>query len=113
MKLIGVARASLEELLLDYQDFLRQRRLELWEKNHPQAQEIRKLAYKSNKSYRTYESYIESSSPEVAANAMVCLIHQTHFLLDRQLRHSEKQFLDKGGFTEELYCNRIKAWGRS
>ena len=54
LKLVGVARASLEELLLDYHDFLRQRKLPLWGKNHPQAQRIRKLAYVSNRSYTTY-----------------------------------------------------------
>lgn len=58
LKLVGVARASLEELLLDYQDFLRQRKLPLWNKNHPQAKAIRKLAYEKNRSYRTYRTYI-------------------------------------------------------
>lgn len=52
LKLVGVARASLEELLLDYQDFLRQHRLPLWPKGHQQAQEIRALAYKANRSFR-------------------------------------------------------------
>jgi four helix bundle suffix protein len=106
LKLVGVARASLEELLLDYQDFLRQRKLPLWGKNHSKAQKIRKLAYRSNRSYMTYRTYIESSPPEVAANALICLIHQTNFLLDQQLRQLEKQFLDHGGFTEKLYHAR-------
>lgn len=112
LKLVGVARASLEELLLDYQDFLRQRNLPVWEKNHPQAQKIRRLAYASNKSYMTYRAYIENS-PEVAANAMLCLIHQTNFLLDQQLRQLEKRFLEQGGFTEKLYRTRLKARSRS
>jgi restriction system protein len=103
LKLVGVARASLEELLLDYHDFLRQRNLSLWQKNHPQAQKIRKLAYASNRSYKTY---IEGVPPEVAANALICLIHQTNFLLDQQLRQLEKQFLEQGGFTEKLYRAR-------
>jgi four helix bundle suffix protein len=109
LKLVGVARASLEELLLDYHDFLRQRNLPIWEKNHPQAQQIRKLAYASNRSYMTYKTYIEGSPPEVAANALICLIHQTNFLLDQQLRQLEKQFLDQGGFTEKLYRARQNA----
>ena len=54
LKLIGVARASLEELLLDYEDFLRQRGLMLWDKNHPTAVLVRKLAYEKNRSYSTY-----------------------------------------------------------
>ena len=109
LKLVGVARASLEELLLDYQDFLRQRNLPLWGKNHPKAQKIRKLAYASNRSYMTYKTYIVSAPPEVTANALICLIHQTNFLLDQQLRQLEKQFLDQGGFTEKLYRTRQKA----
>jgi restriction system protein len=106
LKLVGVARASLEELLLDYQDFLRQRKLPLWQKNHPQAQKIRKLAYASNRSYTTYRPYIEGARPEVAANTLICLIHQANFLLDQQLRQLEKQFLEQGGFTEKLYRAR-------
>jgi four helix bundle suffix protein len=109
LKLVGVARASLEELLLDYHDFLRQRHLPLWGKNHPQAQKIRKLAYASNRSYKTYRPYIEGVPPEVAANALICLIHQTNFLLDQQLRQLEKQFLEQGGFTEKLYRTRVRA----
>ena len=108
LKLVGVARASLEELLLDYQDFLRQRKLPLWQKNHPQAQKIRKLAYASHRSYTTYKTYIEGTPPEIAANALICLIHQTNFLLDQQLRQLENQFLEQGGFTEKLYRARHK-----
>jgi four helix bundle suffix protein len=109
LKLVGVARASLEELLLDYQDFLRQRNLPVWGKNHQQAQKTRKLAYTRNRSYTTYRTYIESTTPEVAANTMLCLIHQTNFLLDQQLRQLEKKFLEEGGFTEKLYRTRLRA----
>jgi len=112
LKLVGVARASLEELLLDYQDFLRQRKLPLWEKNHSKAKTIRSLAYASHRSYTTYKSYIEGAPPEVAANALICLIHQTNFLLDQQLRQLEKQFLEQGGFTEKLYRARQNALRR-
>ncbi|MBI4684421.1 MAG: four helix bundle protein [Nitrospirae bacterium] len=109
LKLIGVARASLEELLLDYQDFLRQKGLMLWEKSHPKAQTIRKLAWEKNKSYRTYKTYIEKEIPETAANTIICLIHQANYLLDQQLRQLEKQFLEEGGFTEKLYQSRQQA----
>jgi four helix bundle suffix protein len=105
LKLVGVARASLEELLLDYQDFLRQHKLPLWPKDHPQAREVRQLAYKPNRSYSTYKSLVESS-PETAANTLISLIHQANYLLDRQLRQLDKQFLEEGGFTEKLYRAR-------
>jgi four helix bundle suffix protein len=72
-------------------------------------QKIRKLAFEKNRSYRTYKTYIEGTPPEVAANVMVCLVHQTNFLLDRQLNQLESQFLKHGGFTEKLYRTRLKA----
>jgi len=109
MKLVGVARASLEELLLDFQDYLRQHGLALWDKNHPKAVAVRKLAYAPNRSYSTYKTYIENAPPEVAANAIICMIHQANYLLDQQLRQLGKQFLAEGGFTERLYRERTKA----
>ena len=109
LKLVGVARASLEELLLDFQDFLRQKGLPLWGKDHEQAQKIRKLAYAKDRSYTTYKTYLEASPPEVAANTMICLIHQANYLLDQQLRALEKEFLKEGGFTERLYNARSQA----
>ncbi|HDH53410.1 MAG TPA: four helix bundle protein, partial [Nitrospirae bacterium] len=80
-----------------------------WAKDHPKAGEVRKLCYQKNKSYKTYKSYLEASPPEVAANTMVCLIHQTNYLLDRQLRSLEKGFLNDGGFTERLYHARSRS----
>jgi len=106
LKLVSVARASLEELLLDYQDYLRQRRLPLWAKEHPRALEIRKLAWLPNRSYATYRSYVEQSPPEVAANTLVCLVHQASYLLDRQLAQLERRFAEEGGFSERLHSFR-------
>jgi four helix bundle suffix protein len=105
LKLLGVARASFEELLVDFQDFLRQRGLALWTKNHPNALVVRRLAWEKNRSYRTYGTYLQGTS-EVAANTMICLIHQANYLLDRQLRALEQEFLANGGFTERLYQAR-------
>jgi restriction system protein len=106
LKLTGVARASLEELLQDYLDFLRQRRLSLWPKDHPHAQAIRRIAYRSDRSYSSYRSYVEQSPPETAANAIICLLHQANYLLDRQLQSLEQRFLAEGGFTERLCAAR-------
>ena len=103
LKLVGIARASLEELLLDFQDFLRTKNLILWEKDHPKAKEVRALCYKENRSYTTYKTYIETTPPEIAANTIICIIHQANYLLDQQLRTLEKEFINEGGFTERLY----------
>ena len=99
LKLVGVARASLEELLLNYTDFLRQNDLELWGKDHEKAVSIRKLSYRTIRSYTTYWTYIEEKGPANAASAMVYVVHQTDFLL-RQLGQA---FRDEGGFTQRLY----------
>ena len=108
LKLIGVARASMEELLQDYEDYLRQGGLPLWKKEHPAAAKVRGLCYEKNRSYKTYRSYIEEDPPETAANTLVCMINQTNYLLDRQLRALEKEFLERGGFTERLYKARTE-----
>jgi len=83
--------------------------LPLWGKDHEQARKVRALAHEKNRSYSTYKTYLEASPPEIAANTMICLIHQTNYLLDQQLRALEKEFLKEGGFTEKLYRARSKA----
>lgn len=106
LKLIGVARASLEELLLDYEDFLRQHDLPLWSKDDQRALTVRKIGSREDKSYKSYKTYIEEQSKEVAANTMICIIHQTNYLLDQLKRKLENDFLEEGGFTERLYHAR-------
>lgn len=105
IKLMGVARASITELLEDFKDFLRQEGLKLWEKDDPRVLEIRKLAYKTDKSYTTYKTYTESK--ESAANCGVCLCNQACYLLDKQIRVLEEQFLKEGGYTENLFKKRV------
>lgn len=104
LKLLGVARASLEELLQDYEDYLRQHRLTLWSKTDPRILAIRKLSYLSNRTDKTYMTYVYN--PESFANCVICLIHQASYLLDQQIRALEKEFLARGGFTENLYRAR-------
>ncbi|MGI6278197.1 MAG: four helix bundle suffix domain-containing protein [Patescibacteria group bacterium] len=106
IKLISVARGSLEELLQDFLDYLRQNNLPLWGKDNPQVLKIRQLAYQKNRSYQSYKTYIKN--PESAANCLICLIHQANFLLDRQMQSLEKDFLKNGGFTERLYRERVR-----
>src|SRR5438105_86044 len=74
IKLTNVARASLEELLEDYRDFLRVRGFSLWEKNSKEALFVRRLGAKKDASYETYRSYLETRPPEIVANILICLI---------------------------------------
>ena len=111
LKLVSVARASLEELLLDYEDFLRQREMTLWAKDSKEALFVRKLGQKPDRSYRIYKTYLETRDAETCANIIICLIHQTNYLLDQQLKALEAEFLEEGGFTERLYHSRRKSRG--
>jgi len=135
LKLTNVARASLEELRLDYEDFLRQRRLPLWERSNPRRAELidRRCATADEvaawvkelhgrcgqhgpgglhePSTLSTESTLSTSStyPEIAANAALTLIAVACSLLDRQLAAQAQAFEKEGGFTERLYRRRIQA----
>ena len=117
IKLTNVARASLEELLEDYRDFLRVHKLPIWDKNDPRAQVIRRLGreshgshkpYGSYRTYKTYATYVEQGGPEIAGNAIICLIHQANYLLDQQIRSLEQAFLKEGGLRERMTRARLE-----
>ena len=105
LKLVGVARGSLEELLNDYQDYLRQHSLQLWAKDSAEARAVRALVYNRYNSYNDYQNYI--ARPEEAANVMICLINQTNNLLDQKLRWLRERFVQEGGFRENLLKDRL------
>ncbi|MHC4526171.1 MAG: four helix bundle suffix domain-containing protein [Planctomycetota bacterium] len=113
IKLTGVARASLEELLEDYHDFLRNRSLPLWDKDSKAAQAVRRLGTGKDVSYETYRSYVEQRSPETAANVVLCLIHQANYLIDMQLRQLEQDFINHGGLSERMTHARLDQRRRS
>jgi restriction system protein len=114
IKLLGVAKASLEELLSDYEDYLRQHKLEIYPKTHPKTTQFRQLAFKlSNLSNLSpLGNLIESPSlpgnPTDDANFLLTLCHQATFLLFKQIQAAEEKFLKEGGFTESLYQKRIQ-----
>ena len=107
LKLTNVARASLEELLLDYQDYLRVRDQVAWDKNSKEALYVRRLGKLPDESYETYRAFMDTRPPEVVANIAICLLHQANYLLDRQIRSLEKSFLQKGGLRERMTRARL------
>ena len=146
LKLTNVARASLEELLEDYHDFLRVRNMTAWKKDSKEASYVRKLSSgkigpprllthhshishgrngvdgrnvpqpaeetledKQERLRQTFVGFLQSRPPEVCANIMICLINQCNFLLDRQRKHLEENFLKEGGLRERMYKARINA----
>ena len=100
IKLTNVARASLEELLDDYRDYLRVRDRREWEKNSKEALYVRQLGRKIPQTYELYRGFMDTRPPEITANIAICLIHQANFLIDQQLRRLEKDFLEHGGLRE-------------
>lgn len=142
IKLTNVARASLEELLTDYCDYLRTRGLREWEKNSREALYVRQLSagkiappkekhgtegtqgtsaapptvvHRSPLShsshavvtFATFRPFFDTRPPEVLANIVICLIHQTNYLLDQQLKRLEKDFVAQGGLRERMTRARL------
>jgi four helix bundle suffix protein len=112
IKLTNVARASLEELLKDYQDFLRVRDFVLWKKDSKEALFVRKLGREPDETYETYREFCETRSGEVVANIAICLIHQANYLLDQQIRRMEMDFIKEGGLRERMTRVRLRERGR-
>lgn len=125
LRLLNVARASLEELLLDFEDYLRHRHLPQWAPDSPEAQAVRGVPRKFKKDrtdrsdptdlkdltdqqrWALYAPWIEHPDPAVRANAIICLINQANFLLDQQIAALEKSFVEEGGYSEQLAAARL------
>lgn len=127
LRLVNVARASLEELLLDYEDYLRHRHLPQWAPDSPEASAVRRVAAQLRRQdrsdpsdqpdpsdltdqqrYTLYARWLDHADPAVRANALICLIHQANYLLDRQIAALEEAFVSEGGYSEQLATERLK-----
>lgn len=107
IKLTNVARASQEELLIDYRDFLRTRGLIEWEKDHIYAKRLSRLCRQTNPTYISLQKGIEHDNPEICANVIIGLIKITNYLLDQQIRRLEQDFLKEGGLRERMTRARL------
>jgi len=108
IKLTNVARASQEELLIDYRDFLRSRNLPEWPYFHLFAKRISQLSRLENSNYATFQKGIEHENPEISANVIIGLIKITICLLDKQLKYLEQDFLKSGGLRERMAQARLQ-----
>ena len=122
LRLLNVARSSLEELLLDYEDYLRHRHLAQWTPNSPEALAVRQVPQNHKRDHKDqsdltnltdaerwalYAPWLDHPNPAVRANAVICLIHQTNYLLDQQIAALEKAFIEEGGYSEQLATARL------
>ena len=133
LRLVNVARSSLEELLLDYEDFLRHRRLPQWAPDAPEARAVRDVPRRFRRDRRDgsdpsdradltdltdrerwalYARWLEHDDAAVRANTAICLIHQANYLLDQQIAALERDFVEGGGYSEQLAAERLKARSR-
>ena len=106
IKLVNVAKASLQELLIDYEDFLRVRNLSQWNSNDQRYQQTRSVTAKHNDS-AYYREAISKRSAETVANIAITLIHQTDTMLGRLIETLKKQFIQQGGIREEMTRARL------
>ena len=107
IKLTNVGRASLEELLADFRDYLRVRDLPIWSKDSKEALFVRDMGRKTPQTFELYREFVETRPAEVIANIAICLIHQTNYLLDQQLKTLEKEFIEHGGLRERMTKARL------
>ena len=108
IKLTNVARASLGELLIDYEDYLRTKKLEKWDRNHRLSKRFDELNKIPNANYETFKKAIEHENPEISANIMRCLINVTMYLLGQQVKALETAFVKEGGLRERMTKARIE-----
>jgi four helix bundle suffix protein len=101
IKLVNVAKASLQELLVDYQDYLRTREHRQWEEHSPELLKMRELGRKHNDT-TFYMPLVKTRPPKTIANMAICLIKQTDYLLFRQLQSLSEDFLKTGGMRERM-----------
>jgi restriction system protein len=124
MKLTNVARASLnDELLRDYESFLRQNGLRVWPKESRESRAMRERLREDHVAnlppapagkvrltgLAGLADFVAKAEPELAANAMLCAVNQAVYLLGRQIESQGRSFLQEGGFTEDLYRRRQQA----
>lgn len=111
LKLLGVARGSLQELLIDYEDYLRVRNLRLWAEDSKEVDAMRKLGLEHEDSSFFLE-LAQTRSDEVVANMVIVLIYQADALLNGYINRKYSDFLREGGFREKLTRERIKNRGK-
>lgn len=106
LKLMGVARASMKEVLEDYIDYLRTRGLELWAVDDPRTRQIQKYSKNHNRP-EDYTTDIDKRSPEALCNIAITLLHQFDNMMGRLMDRLQKDFVEQGGIRERMTAARL------
>lgn len=105
--LTNVARGSLEELLLDYEDYLRHHDLSQWDKDSVEARAVRDVCTTRGTDIAHYAEWFQHKDNVVVVNALICVCNQAIYLLKRQVQALEARHLEMGGYSEQLYAERV------
>lgn len=106
IKLLNVAKASLQELLLDYEDYLRINNLEQWTFGNPRLNKLREICTSNNDS-AYYRQLFDKCTPEMVCNLAITLIHQADVFLRRLIERAKEDFLKEGGIREQMTRGRL------
>ena len=105
IKLLGVARGSLQELRSDYHDYLNTRHLSLWDSASERQQRLREFCHSHN-DYCDYEPFVSKMNDEEMANLLLTLCHQTDKMMCAYIEKLEERFVTEGGIKERMYAAR-------
>ena len=108
IKLTNVARATLDELIEDYNDWLKAHNADVWPAADEKAKAARDFAIK-NAEWEAWKPFFESRSPETLANLMLTVCHQTRYMLDKMIMRQEEDFKKFGGVRERMHAARTAA----
>lgn len=107
IKLLNVSKASFQELLLDYEDYLRINNLSQWAAPNPRLEKLRVIC-SSNNSSAYYREIFAKCTDEMVANLAITLIHQTDVFLRKLIERAKSDFLQTGGIREQMSRGRIE-----
>lgn len=106
IKLTNVAKASLEELLIDYEDHLRTHNLTQWDTSHPRFESMRQYT-RTEEFLNQYKDLPLRLSEEELANMCITLTHQAIYMLYKLLEHQQERFVTQGGIREQMLHARL------
>lgn len=105
IRLINIARGSLQELRADYLDYLHTRQLKVWSKDSKRQKKMRNFCHERN-DFEDYEPLMNKMTDEEYANLLLTLCHQTDRMMCAYLRKLEERFVTEGGIKERMYAAR-------
>ncbi|MBR1594368.1 MAG: four helix bundle suffix domain-containing protein [Alloprevotella sp.] len=106
LKLLGIARGSNQELLEDYQDYLKRKGFEEWHGSNPRFDKLHAFC-KRHSRYEDYRGLLPRMNDEELANTAICLCHQVDSALTKYIARKDREFTTEGGIRERMTAARL------